>query len=465
MDNLSNFLTGLTTEESLFFLAFILGGFLLGILLGVLLRSAAIRRQKKELEKKNEELIDLQGQHNALTQKYSQLENELNTLKQERVEHLGKLEVMEEENSKLHKTVFQLNNEYDKLKSSSQSYESTIEDLNDQIIGLKAKIEKLNAQLEEGGRPEKAPEPEKEEEPAKDDSFTAEAPMVVNLSDEEDARQEKRLDALEQKLEHLMGENNLLRREIEALKEEQPNRPATFPKNNNGGEDVDDEFAPQDGADLNLGTSNIPETSATGPFSPQDRSLFAAPSGVAEQAKDNLTLIEGIGPFIEQKLNDIGIFTYEQISQFDDARIEEVTQKIQFFEGRIKKDDWVGQAHSLHQIKLQNPAAFNVMIDEEGAELLPEAPEPQEDLKIIEGIGPKIESLLKENNIKTVNDIASASATHLQEILEKGGDSFRLHDATTWPAQARLAVNGDWELLKEYQERLRGGREVEEEEK
>ncbi len=464
MDNLSNFLTGLTTEESLFFLAFILGGFLLGILLGSVLRSATVRRLRKDLDKKNEELIDVQGQHNALTQKYAQLESEFQALKKEKEDLAGKLGVVEDENSKLHKTVFQLNNEYDRLKSSSQSYETTIEDLNDQIIGLKSKIEQMNLSATSDDEDTETGTIED----GADDMTTPENPLVVDLSGEIDRQQEERLNLLEEKLEHLMGENNLLRREMEALKEDRLESEAVATVKEQEGSETNskDPFFPQDGADLNTGfSSSLPETSVTGAFSPNDRSLEsgASLSETAELRKDDLTLIEGIGPFIEQKLNDIGIYSYEQISQFEDSDIEEVTEKIQFFEGRIQKDDWVNQAKSLHQIKLQNPMAFT-NVEEEGPEIIVDVPEPQEDLKIIEGVGPKIEELLKENNIKTVQDIASASTTHLKEILESGGDKFRLHDPATWPAQARLAVNGDWELLKEYQDKLKGGREVEEEE-
>ena len=63
--------------------------------------------------------------------------------------------------------------------------------------------------------------------------------------------------------------------------------------------------------------------------------------------KDDLKKLEGIGPFIEMKLNDIGIFTYEQVSMFDDEVIDLITDAIQFFPGRIQKDDWMGQAASL----------------------------------------------------------------------------------------------------------------------
>ena len=59
--------------------------------------------------------------------------------------------------------------------------------------------------------------------------------------------------------------------------------------------------------------------------------------------KDDLQRISGVGPFIEKKLNDLGIFTFEQVSQFDEELVQVVTDAIQFFPGRIQRDDWVGQ--------------------------------------------------------------------------------------------------------------------------
>ena len=63
--------------------------------------------------------------------------------------------------------------------------------------------------------------------------------------------------------------------------------------------------------------------------------------------KDALTKINGIGPYIEQKLNEIDIYTYRQISNLKEADIRTVTELIDFFPGRIERDDWVGQAAAL----------------------------------------------------------------------------------------------------------------------
>ncbi len=66
-----------------------------------------------------------------------------------------------------------------------------------------------------------------------------------------------------------------------------------------------------------------------------------------EGEKEDLKVIKGIGPFIEQKLHALGIFTYRQIALFDDNIIEKVTAALEAFPGRIKRDDWMGQAREL----------------------------------------------------------------------------------------------------------------------
>lgn len=63
--------------------------------------------------------------------------------------------------------------------------------------------------------------------------------------------------------------------------------------------------------------------------------------------KDDLTKVMGIGPYIEQKLNEIGICNYDQISRLSEADIQVITELIDFFPGRIERDNWVGQAKAL----------------------------------------------------------------------------------------------------------------------
>ncbi len=75
-------------------------------------------------------------------------------------------------------------------------------------------------------------------------------------------------------------------------------------------------------------------------------------------------------------------------------------------------------------------------------------------LQVIEGIGPKIEEVLKANGVNSWEDIASQSEEELRAVLAEGGDAYRIHNPSTWPKQAQMAINGEWEKLIEYQKGL-----------
>jgi predicted flap endonuclease-1-like 5' DNA nuclease len=82
-----------------------------------------------------------------------------------------------------------------------------------------------------------------------------------------------------------------------------------------------------------------------------------------------------------------------------------------------------------------------------------------DDLTRIEGIGPKIQELLYAARIFTFLMLSGASVERLKEILDGGGERFQMHDPKTWPEQAQLAADGQWEKLDEWQDLLRAGRE------
>ncbi len=84
------------------------------------------------------------------------------------------------------------------------------------------------------------------------------------------------------------------------------------------------------------------------------------------------------------------------------------------------------------------------------------APPKPDNLTRIEGIGPKIASLLQEANIATFDQLAAAEVSRLEEILEAA--DLPMIDPTTWPEQASLAASGEWETLEALQDLLKGGR-------
>jgi predicted flap endonuclease-1-like 5' DNA nuclease len=83
-----------------------------------------------------------------------------------------------------------------------------------------------------------------------------------------------------------------------------------------------------------------------------------------------------------------------------------------------------------------------------------------DDLKLVEGIGPKIEELLHGAGITTWIGLARTPVERLQEVLRAAGDRFQMHDPGTWPQQAELAAYGRWSDLKDLCDRLDGGRVV-----
>lgn len=83
----------------------------------------------------------------------------------------------------------------------------------------------------------------------------------------------------------------------------------------------------------------------------------------------------------------------------------------------------------------------------------------ENDLKIVEGIGPKIEGLFNAAGITTWKDLAESPIEKLQAILDGGGENYAIHNPSTWGKQALLAYEGKWEELKSWKAGLRGGKE------
>ncbi|MBV6429554.1 MAG: 50S ribosomal protein L27 [Haliscomenobacter sp.] len=83
----------------------------------------------------------------------------------------------------------------------------------------------------------------------------------------------------------------------------------------------------------------------------------------------------------------------------------------------------------------------------------------ENDLKFVEGIGPKIEELLHNAGITTWAQLGATEPATIQQILDDAGSKFAMHDPATWPKQAQLAADGQWEELEAYQEQLKGGKE------
>jgi predicted flap endonuclease-1-like 5' DNA nuclease len=86
------------------------------------------------------------------------------------------------------------------------------------------------------------------------------------------------------------------------------------------------------------------------------------------------------------------------------------------------------------------------------------APPLPDDLKRIEGIGPKISRLLQATGITTFAQLAATDVNQLRRILRGAG--ITIADPGTWPEQASLAAADRWDELEALQDELKGGRRV-----
>ena len=66
---------------------------------------------------------------------------------------------------------------------------------------------------------------------------------------------------------------------------------------------------------------------------------------------DDLKRIQGVGPKLERMLNDMGIYQFKQISEFNAQDVKWVDDHLTAFKGRISRDNWVAQAHKLKDEK------------------------------------------------------------------------------------------------------------------
>ncbi len=88
----------------------------------------------------------------------------------------------------------------------------------------------------------------------------------------------------------------------------------------------------------------------------------------------------------------------------------------------------------------------------------PPGPTRKDDLKKIEGIGPKIQQMLYDAGIYTFDQLSQTDVSFLQDILDKGGPAYKVHNPESWPFQAEMAAEGKWDELKKWQDEHKHGR-------
>lgn len=309
---MENLFAALTHEDSIAFLLSVFVCFLIGFITGWALYGGRARRFRKEvqslriqLKRQSGESDDLRealdlakADHARLEKQYQQLEEHLRKLEAERYVWQSDLKKALSRAAKAEEQV--------------RSYSITIEDLNNQLLGLKARL-KEQSSVDVTDTTDRLASLELKiaqliEENAK---------LRKNPSQDDLIEARRRLAELDRKLSALLEENQALRQELSILR----------------------------GLQLN------PADLQTVARQAAQRSRFTQNEAVSvPREKDDLTLIKGIGKNIEARLNEMGIYTYEQISQLTDEQIHQLSEALAF-PGRIERDDWVGQAKRLLQAR------------------------------------------------------------------------------------------------------------------
>ena len=457
-DQLNALFSLLSGEQAIWagFLAVLI--FALGIIIGWIVQGSKTRRYKKELLLLRKDRDEYEVRYRTGEAKQKALAKELEAVSREKVDALDRAQRLEYDLAQRDVSIQQLQHEKEELSASNQSYSSTIESLNDQVIGLKTQNEQLLAGAAEGPIPLGTDAPGEAagagQSPGSNESLNA----YILAS-------ESRFQHLETRLMTLHLENATLKQTAplppgNPFSGHQPIMDPTLDATANapGTEPLvirADTTAPGVRTGNQGGTEVIVQTT------PSVHIPIITESNSGNH--DDLTRINNIGPFLQGKLYESDIYSYEQIANWSEADIITYTELIGYIPGIIQRDNWVGQARALANGTAPTPSEAEQ--EEDGNEADATSPAvvstnnpDHTNLKLIEGIGPKIESVLKDAGISTMSVLADTPTERLREILDGAGSRFKSHDPKTWPVQAGLAADGKFKELKAWQKEMKGGK-------
>ena len=177
----------------------------------------------------------------------------------------------------------------------------------------------------------------------------------------------------------------------------------------------------------------------------------ATPAPVELPPADDLTRIEGIGPKIAEILVSSGVRTFADLASVTPEQLGMVLGS-EF--AAHDPSTWPGQSQMAAAGQWEDLQAWQDQLD--GGRPVQQL--PVDDLKLIEGIGPKIEEILNASGVTSYVHLAGFTSQQVADLLMAAGNQYSAHDPTTWPNQAQMAAEGRWEELRAWQDELNGGR-------
>jgi predicted flap endonuclease-1-like 5' DNA nuclease len=183
--------------------------------------------------------------------------------------------------------------------------------------------------------------------------------------------------------------------------------------------------------------------------------------GVATEAeKDDLQMISGIGPFIEERLHALDIYTFLQISKFSEKDIETINNAIEYFSGRVERDEWVAQARELVRSEERRTELFKRIEDRKTFIYYDRIgiahKEIADNLTLINGIGGWMQEKLNMADIYTFLQISNFTEKDVETVAEAIEYLPERIERDEWIPQAQelVRITGKKsELLKRIRER------------
>lgn len=443
-----DYFQNLTNEEQILLALIAILVFLLGVIVGWIVQGTKTRRYKKELLLLRKERDDYEIRYRSGETKQQALAKELETVSREKVAAFDQLQGLKNDLGQRDVQLETLRRTNEELTATNQAQITAIATLNEQIAALTTQNEQLsvaNAGAAAGAKEVEGAKP--------NDQLNA---YIATTED--------RFLDLEYRLARLASENAELR------KTSVRTTPANVsPSNPYTGHqpvmnpDLTTTDATPGSEPLVIRADTTDPGVRTGDLGNARVIVQTTPSvqvpimnDLSDKQRDDLTLIDNIGPFLQQKLNEADIYRYDQIAGWTAADITTYTELIGYIPGIIRRDDWVGQARGLAMSEAassNNPAPkINPQVNQDISEGTTTS------LRIVEGIGPKIEAILHAGGITSLSVLADTSIERLRELLDAAGSRFKSHDPKTWPVQAGLAADGKLDALKAWQGELKGGK-------
>jgi len=351
--------TALDTDDSFYILLFLAVAYLLGLLFGAMSRNRKIRRLKKMVKERDNDLITTRAENGSLKEKLEINEERLQKAETDYEDTYALLGETEKSRHAIYAELTDAKELVGRLGAQNAAYAEEIDQLNLSITqnaaagasssGSTHVYDNTGTTADTGQTSADSPATAKRIS-AMETRLTILSEenihlrsQLIDIKGQSGVVSDDSLAAIKARLEQVELENDRLQKDLLGIKGSGVSG-TTIIGNTTGSTTT---------AGAGTGTT-ILSSDGSSPDEREAKARAALNTAYGSRIKketaankSNLKLIAGIGPFIENKLNDIGIFTFEQITQLDDELIGYITDAIQFFPGRIQRDDWVGQARKL----------------------------------------------------------------------------------------------------------------------